>query len=248
MSHFDTRLLNTDVKFRFTRSLMIVNSLLTGAIRFRWEGAISMYGIRKTLLALAVTAGAVGLASPAAAVVPINHNNCSGSLSLPTPDAVDCSGYYSGNVLNGSADDVTAQQNSVADLGGTFDGDWTALVNAGDVITTLTNTNQLNFGTELFGDVIIGVHFGNITDPIVNPNNNGRTGNVSVFWLFHLDTPTDHITLDNTQGFSNAALYENGTPPGVPEPATWAMMLFGFGAAGVAMRRSRKPRLVSQLA
>ena len=28
-------------------------------------------------------------------------------------------------------------------------------------------------------------------------------------------------------------------PNGVPEPATWAMMLLGFGAAGVAMRRQR---------
>ena len=33
----------------------------------------------------------------------------------------------------------------------------------------------------------------------------------------------------------------------VPEPSTWAMMLLGFGAAGVAMRRNRK-KLVSQLA
>jgi PEP-CTERM motif len=226
---------------------MLVNSVLTGAIRIGGKGHFSMKNIRKTLLALAVTVGAVGLASPAAAVVPVDHNNCGGSLSLPTPDAADCSGYYSGNVLNGSADDVAAQQNAVSELGGSFDGDWTALVNAGDVITSLTNTNELNFGTTLFGDVIIGAHFGNITDPLVNPDNNGRTGNVSVFWLFHLLTPTDHISLDNTQGFSNAALYQNGTP-GVPEPATWAMMLLGFGAAGVAMRRSRKPRVVSQLA
>lgn len=29
-------------------------------------------------------------------------------------------------------------------------------------------------------------------------------------------------------------------PPGVPEPATWAMMLLGFGATGVAVRRSRR--------
>mgnify|MGYP001794655335 CR=1 FL=1 len=30
-------------------------------------------------------------------------------------------------------------------------------------------------------------------------------------------------------------------PPGaVPEPATWAMMLLGFGMIGTAMRRSRK--------
>lgn len=29
----------------------------------------------------------------------------------------------------------------------------------------------------------------------------------------------------------------------VPEPSTWAMMLFGFGATGFAMRRSRKAKL-----
>ncbi len=29
----------------------------------------------------------------------------------------------------------------------------------------------------------------------------------------------------------------------VPEPATWAMMLFGFGAIGFQMRRQRKPAL-----
>jgi len=38
--------------------------------------------------------------------------------------------------------------------------------------------------------------------------------------------------------------------PAVPEPATWAMMLVGFGAAGVAMRRGRKKtsKAPSQLA
>lgn len=33
-------------------------------------------------------------------------------------------------------------------------------------------------------------------------------------------------------------------PAPVPEPATWAMMLLGFGAMGVAMRRSRKMGLL----
>ena len=36
----------------------------------------------------------------------------------------------------------------------------------------------------------------------------------------------------------------NEPPPtdnGVPEPSTWAMMLLGFGTAGVALRRKRKP-------
>jgi hypothetical protein len=29
----------------------------------------------------------------------------------------------------------------------------------------------------------------------------------------------------------------------VPEPATWAMMIVGFGAAGAMLRRSRSPAL-----
>jgi hypothetical protein len=32
-------------------------------------------------------------------------------------------------------------------------------------------------------------------------------------------------------------------PPGVPEPATWAMMLGGFGVIGGALRNRRKPRV-----
>lgn len=40
---------------------------------------------------------------------------------------------------------------------------------------------------------------------------------------------------------------QNGTP--LPEPGTWAMMLLGFGAAGVSMRRSRRNKaLLTQIA
>jgi hypothetical protein len=36
----------------------------------------------------------------------------------------------------------------------------------------------------------------------------------------------------------------NGTfTPAVPEPATWALMLLGFGGIGMAMRRRRRPAL-----
>ncbi len=45
---------------------------------------------------------------------------------------------------------------------------------------------------------------------------------------------------------NSGAILENG---GVPEPATWAMMVIGFGAAGFALRRRRRSTaLVSQLA
>jgi hypothetical protein len=57
--------------------------------------------------------------------------------------------------------------------------------------------------------------------------------------------------LDRYQGFSTTNVNQAavtsaigvGTPGAVPEPATWAMMLLGFGGIGMAMRRGRKPVL-----
>ena len=160
-------------------------------------------------------------------------------LGLPTPDAIACAGYYSGNLLNGSAEDIANQQAAIDSLPGDFqfDGDWGAL--AGNTILTLTNGNQLNFGETMFGLTIIGAHFGNVA---------GDAGNVSVFWLFDFGTEgADFVTLDDPTGWSNATLYTTGS--GVPEPTTWGMMLLGFGAAGTAMRRSRrKTALLAQIA
>lgn len=49
---------------------------------------------------------------------------------------------------------------------------------------------------------------------------------------------------------NSGAIFETGTPPpSVPEPATWAMMLVGFGAAGCAMRRTKRAnRYITQIA
>jgi len=155
-------------------------------------------------------------------------------LGLTTPDASDCAGYYTGNLINGSPTDLQNQADAIALLDGDFEFDtstW-ADVEATKVLTlTGPDGNQIDFGTTLFGQTIIGAHFGNVAGP---------AGNVSVFWLFDFGTEgADFVTLDDIQGFSNAVLYTTGTPP-VPEPGTWAMMLLGFGATGFAMRRSRR--------
>lgn len=170
-------------------------------------------------------------------------------LGLPTPNAIACAGYYDGNLLNGSPTDIANQQAAIDSLPGTYQwgGNWSALENSTNpdsVITSLTNGNQMNFSTTMFGLTIIGAHFGNIA---------GDAGNVSVFWLFDFGTTgANFVTLDDPQGWSNAALYTTGSPPPpptVPEPATWAMMLLGFGAAGAAMRRSRrKAAMLAQIA
>ena len=56
------------------------------------------------------------------------------------------------------------------------------------------------------------------------------------------------VTLNNGNnpgGLNEIRLFDT-SPTGVPEPASWALMLSGFGLAGVALRRQR--RLQSKLA
>jgi PEP-CTERM motif len=53
-------------------------------------------------------------------------------------------------------------------------------------------------------------------------------------------TDTDFVSIAQVDGNGNVIEASRFTPlfaPGVPEPATWAMMLIGFGAIGVALRR-----------
>lgn len=56
---------------------------------------------------------------------------------------------------------------------------------------------------------------------------------------------TDHITnsvLDpEGDGAPTPYALTSISVSAVPEPATWAMMLFGFGAVGYGLRRARKP-------
>ena len=47
------------------------------------------------------------------------------------------------------------------------------------------------------------------------------------------------ITAGPTAGYSGVVNF-NLAPPAVPEPGTWAMMLLGFGAIGLAMRHRRR--------
>jgi hypothetical protein len=149
--------------------------------------------------------------------------------------ATACSGYFTGNLINNSPADIINAQQGVADVPGnlTWDGNWANV--SPTIMESLLNGNVLDFGQTLFGQTIIGAHFGNIDGP---------AGNVTGFWLFDFGTTgASSVVLNNPNGFSNAAIFTTGTAPAVPEPATWAMMLFGFGIAGYAMRRRRTTAL-----
>ncbi|MDG6079084.1 PEP-CTERM sorting domain-containing protein [Erythrobacter litoralis] len=174
-----------------------------------------------------IAAGAIGIALPQAAMAAKPIKTGPPACDTALVGAQSCSGYYEGNLNGGSPAKIEAQQVAVAALGAnyTFDGNFGDLAKT----TTLTGGSMIDFGTMLFGETIVSIHFGNVAGP---------GGNVTGFYLFDFGTTgASSITLANTQGFSNAVLYTTGTIGGaVPEPATWALFLIAFGAMGFAMR------------
>ncbi|MEO9468645.1 PEPxxWA-CTERM sorting domain-containing protein [Parasphingorhabdus sp.] len=70
----------------------------------------------------------------------------------------------------------------------------------------------------------------------------------NAFVLYQLSSPASMGSWDtfdipfknNPHNISHLVFFGTETVPAVPEPATWAFMIFGFGAIGGAMRRNRK--------
>jgi len=60
-------------------------------------------------------------------------------------------------------------------------------------------------------------------------------------YAFTTNTLLNGVVFNNTPG--QAITASVNLPAAVPEPATWAMMLLGFAAVGLTMRRRPKPQL-----
>lgn len=143
-----------------------------------------------------------------------------------------CAGGYEGNLLQGSMTSPTGLAALTA-LGAPN----TGLYLEPKLEGLSSTTGVINFGTLLTGTTVFGFHTGGAGD--------GNQG--TFFFSFDAGSGTDVITITdrlnaNETGLSNAALFQTGAGA-VPEPGTWAMMLFGFGAIGASLRRRRKPIL-----
>ena len=183
---------------------------------------------------------ALASAGFALSAAPAQATDCaSGSPALflndTTPSPTSCAGYYDGNIFNNNSGNLTTINLGIQSLvpGSPLVTNvslYSKLINIGG-----SNTGTfLDFGTgALFGDYILGIHTGNggTGTPVGN-----TIGNESALYLINFTGQTG-VQL-NLPAASNAYLFTS--TGAVPEPATWAMMLLGFGAMGASLRRVRR--------
>ena len=143
-----------------------------------------------------------------------------------TPSALSCAGFFSGNLLSNSPSNITAQTSALASLGLTWDQNF----NGDEKLSSLAGSHTLDFSTLLTGISYIGVHFG---------NGEGGPGNGTAFYKLDAGAGLDTITLKYNAS-SDAVLYSVSPVRGVPEPASWAMMIVGFLGVGGTLRRARR--------
>lgn len=129
-------------------------------------------------------------------------------------------------------------------------------------IELLTGSSYNGFTTDVYRDATDSDGAGGVFVTPANPpaslgftTTASRTAAVVTFnfganYLENSDISAVYIVRTNARGFTagNFSVIDGTTltiagfaPTAVPEPATWAMMLGGFGVLGAAARRSRRP-------
>lgn len=164
-----------------------------------------------------------------------------------TPDA-NIYGGAGGTGKYGVVQTITTLQlsNSV-----TYAGLWASAID-GNFATTLGNTVALYAGTSLVGSYALmpllagtgSAYYGNPNSGVSGSNNSEPYA----FFNFNSTTAFDRIDLIENGGggfeLDNVTIGNPSSASGgagaVPEPASWALMLIGFGATGAALRGTRR--------
>lgn len=119
-----------------------------------------------------------------------------------------------------------------------------------------TYADIATFTQTIFGTFAYNTNDGAVFDPggyVLNGirlqlTNNGGAKSQNGSFSFLINAGDEYgfyvNTVDNVVGRGNIAVLSNAFATAVPEPATWAMMLLGFGMIGAAVRYRRRANIV----
>jgi len=156
-----------------------------------------------------------------------------GGITVVGAGSVTCLGYFAGN-LNGNATTWMTVNTDLAPWGVTLSGP----VSPSNMLSGMSGTGPFSFSQTLYGDTIIGIHYGAIKNPDPPPPNS--TTDVTAFYRFNAGTTGITVITNNIPSISDATLFKTGMPSTVPEPETYAMMLAGLGVMGMLARRRKQ--------
>jgi hypothetical protein len=195
---------------------------------------------------LAGTTLAFAAAQPAAAATLITGSQISigGSVITNTPDAANATAldFTNGTTSNGTAPGTLSTFNGGAT--GSFAGEFCA-----GSCGTIADITSLTVGPVSYSPFFVltdGVTFSLTSITSIDRSVSGilsfvGTGTFTGSIGGVAFDPTPGKFTFSTQG-GNVTTFSASTTA-VPEPATWALMLLGFGGIGMAMRRRRRPAL-----
>ena len=183
------------------------------------------------LKSLTVGAAIMTFSSPAFAQT-LGGGGCSTDLTLNAGSSLfNCYGRYTGNVLSNNSGDNANINAALTALG--YGGpviSYGALP-SGSIITPLNGAPAVNFPGLFNGTLFLGVHYGG-----------GQGGGQTTFYRVNASN-LDIIGL-NLSASSTATVLAQ-VAASVPEPASWALMLAGFGAIGYTLRRGKRQTKLS---
>jgi hypothetical protein len=129
----------------------------------------------------------------------------------------------------------------------TYAGLWASAID-GDFSTSLGNTVSLYAGDTLLGSYALKPLLAGASSAYYgNPNFGGAdAGEPFAFFNFNSTTGFDRIDLTQNGGggFELDNITIGQSAGAVPEPASWALMIIGFGATGMVLRSSRRKSAV----
>jgi len=114
--------------------------------------------------------------------------------------------------------------------------------------------SSIGFDNAIFVDPVSGnLVFHDIDQGLAVIGQDLTDPNFSTFLSILVDNPVGGVVKDQYNALNHGSPYAGFptagfwtatlpvvTPPGTPEPATWALMIVGFGSAGLMLRRAAK--------